>query len=229
MRIRSFAPLLVLPLLLAACAEDALVYRAAIERAAVHRPADEIALKPLAYPVDGATLTVSTAWASPSVGKELTLTRDSWITLEPEVRERCRAWPPSERVARLHKLLGLKPAQASDAGSSFVLMTVEKPQPIGPAGIGVFRPCPNPDPTATSCGNTFTGSGDYAKWFVGQALSSYVEGADMGATGYPWTRAGFTYDWNDGADPRHGPGEYVVPKGTTVRIRAVVPVDRYCG
>lgn len=232
MRIRSLVPLLVLPLLAAAGgtrADDMADYRAAIENAAVRISGDEVDLRPLTYPVRGATLTNNGSWAQPLIGKDLTLTRDSWITVEPDVRNRCRAWPQAERIAKLHKLLGLKPAQPSDAGSVFVVMEVAASQTTGPAGIGVFRPCPNPDPTTTKCDNTFKGPDAYATWFVNQTLSSYVEGPDLKSTGYPWTRAGFTYDWNKDADPRLGPDEFVVPAGTTVRVRAVVPVDQYCG
>jgi hypothetical protein len=218
-----------LPLLLAACADDAALYRQTVIGTAVHRPADERPLAPLAYPVLGATLTRSADWAKGHIGEDLVLTRDSWITIEPAVRDACRAYPADERIARLHKLLGLKPAEAADAGSSFVLLTVEKPQAVGPAATAVFRPCPDPDPAKPSCGNTLSGPPGYADWFARNMLSSYILGDDMNATGYPWTRAGYTYDWNAGHDPRRGPQEYVVTKGATVRIRAVVPVGEYCG
>lgn len=225
---RSFFALLSALVALSACADDATTYRDTIGAAAVYRPQNVRPLKPLSYPVLGATLTRSADWAKGKIGQDLVLARESWITIEPEVREMCRAYPPAERIARLHKLLGLKPAEAADDGSSFVLLTVEKPQAVGPAGTAVFRPCPNPDPSAAACGNELAGPPEYVAWLAANALSSYAIGTDMKSTGYPWTRAGYTYDWNDGVDPRRGPQEYVVAKGTTVRVRDIVPFSEYC-
>ena len=213
--------------LVAGCADQRGIYDTSIRDTAVYTSAHVQALTPLSYPVQAANLTTYSDWAESQVGKTVALTRDTWITVEPEVRQACRAFPQTDVVARLYQLLGLKPATPQDA-PKVVLMTVAERQPVGPTGKGIFRPCADPDPTTTSCGNTLKGPDSYAAWFGSTVLGNYRVDADLKDTGYPWTRLGYTWNW-DPASPNHrGPQEYVVPKGTRVTVRAVVPAAVYC-
>ena len=105
-------------------------------------------MTPLSYPVQAANVTTYSDWAEGQIGKTVALARDTWITVEPEVQQACRTLPQADMVERLYQLLGLKPATPQDA-PKVVQLTIAEPQPIGPTGKGIFRPCADPDPTAT--------------------------------------------------------------------------------
>ncbi len=205
------------------------VYDRSIADSAVYRKTAALPLTPLSYPVQAASLTnYASSWAEGKEGQTITLSRDTWITVEPEVRKLCQGTAPDRVIDRLHKLLGLKPAAAGDEAGKFVLMTIAGPQRTGPAGIGVFRPCPDPDPKAASCGNSLAGGDAYIKWFAQNLLYSYKLAPDMKETGWPWTHLGYTYDWDPAASSRRGAQEYVAPKGTRVLIREIVSPQDYC-
>lgn len=152
-----------------------------------------------------------------------------WITVEPELQQACRTFPPGDVVAGLHRLLGLQPAAAGDTPPKIILMTIESEQPVGPTGKGIFRPCADPDPAATSCGNTLGGTDAYVRWFATTALDNYRIDPDLKQTGYPWTRLGYTWNWDPASADHRGPQEYVVPAGTRLTVRKVVTPEDYCG
>jgi hypothetical protein len=58
-----------------------------------------------------------------------------------------------------------------------------------------------------------------------QILMSYVA-----KDGYPFTRGGYTYDWDPSAEVTHhvGLSEYVVKAPVAVEILSVSPVEEYC-
>lgn len=203
-------------------------YDRSIFETAVYRKAAVLPLKPLSYPVQAASLTNYPSWAEGKEGRAVTLQRDNWITVEPELQEMCKKVSSDRVVDALHKLLGLKPAVPDDAKAKFVLMTIEKPQAVGPTGQGVFRPCADPYPGATQCGNTLAGPPAYAQWFARTMIGSFKLDPEIAETGYPWTRLGYTYNWDPSASSPRGPQEYVAPKGTVVHIRKVVTAQEYC-
>ena len=94
------------------------------------------------------------------------------------------------------------------------------------AGVrDIFRPCPDPDPTKAECGNAFPENVDvnHKAWLAEQVLQRY----QTAPQGYPWTRLGYTYDWNP-ASPRYGASEYVVRKGSKVTVTEKQPTAAYC-
>jgi hypothetical protein len=224
---RRIAATSIIIVLVSGCADQKSLYDGAIRDTAVYTAAHVQPLTPLAYPVQAANLTAYSDWAAGQIGKTVPLARDTWITVEPELRQACRTFPPTAVVARLHQLLGLKPATPQDA-PKVVLMTIAQAQPVGPTGKGIFRPCADPDPTTATCGNTLKGPDTYGAWLAATALGNYRVDAEIKDTGYPWTRLGYTWNWDPASPDHRGLQEYVVPQGTQVTIRGVVPAATYC-
>jgi hypothetical protein len=149
-----------------------------------------------------------------TVGKT-TLGIDVWVTLAPEVRELCRAYPrdPAGLTTRLQQLLGL-PAAAEDR----VFVTLEAKR------RDIFRPCPDPDPGKRSCTGEFPAEVgvEHEAWMAEQFLARYRE-----PDGYPWTHLGYTYDWAPGAGPV-GATEFVIRKGAKVTVKEQTATEEYC-
>ncbi len=213
----------------AALQTDQALYVAAVERSAVFDAANVRPLRPLSYPVAALMLTNNPSWAVGQEGKTVTLTSSygAWVTVEPEVKEFCQGYRRDELIRKLHYLLGLQPAVPADDQARFVRFTVAK-QDLGPTGAGIFRPCPDPDPTRTACANAIKGPPDFVSWFAGQQVFSYRKGPDLTQTGYPWTRLGYTYNWDPQAADIRGAQEYIVPGQTRVTVTEVVAPDAYC-
>ncbi|WP_146208894.1 hypothetical protein [Azospirillum sp. TSO22-1] len=218
-----------LALALAACASQTELYDRSVARSAVFEESNVRPLTPLAYPVQALTYTTYPDWAAGSVGGTVKLARETWITVEPEVSGICRSFPKGEVVPRLNQLLGLKPATETDlAKRRFVRLRIDGPQKTGPTSAGVFRPCADPDPYAKACGNTVTGSPEYVAWFANWAVGAHQLNPDVAKTGYPWTRLGYTYNWDPAVADIRGAQEYVVPKDTEVTVVGVVDPAEYC-
>lgn len=219
-----------LALALGACAADPQLYDRSIFRSAVFEASNVRPLAPLAYPVQALTYTTYPDWAAGSVGKTVKLTRETWITVEPEVRDLCKAFPREAVIPRLNQLLGLKPATEADvAKRRFVRIRIDGPQATGPTKTGVFRPCADPDTAASACGNEVKGSADYVAWFANWMVGAHQVSPDMAKSGYPWTRLGYTYNWAPAAADIRGAQEYVVAKDTEVTVVGVVDPAEYCG
>lgn len=159
-------------------------------------------------------------------GETMTLGRDVWVTLVPELRNTCRRWARRGRsggrhdkglARRLEQLVGLPP---DDGRDRFVEMWVDLED--------LFRPCPDPEISDRQCELDFPVSAyselspHYATWFNNLVETMYGEG------GYPWTRLGYTYDW--GRSPRGNVGlsELIVRQGADVEISAVYEDLKYC-
>jgi hypothetical protein len=158
---------------------------------------------------------------------------DTWVTVEPHLREFCNrfarghAVDDSKLTQRLEQRLGLSPASSK---AVFVRMQVDRP---GPETI--FRPCSDP---VASRGNCSTGepkadSGEaYQNWFYRQYYSSYGQSL---ISEFPWTALGYTFDW---APPengtraarfaRTGESEFVIRKGAAVTVLETLPTMQYC-
>jgi hypothetical protein len=197
-------------------------YDAAVADAAVFRSERQVAdLVTLDGPVEAVswkTCSCATCAPCPAVG-ELTLTRPLWITVVPEVRDRCRGFAADRRVRRLQQLLGLPPEDTPAESTWFLELRVADP-------ADVFRPCTDPDPADPGpCTLEVPADvpADHVEWMAGQMLSSWqVPG------GYPWTRLGYTYDWSPEAGSVVGPSELVVKKGARIEVIAVTPTEVYC-
>ncbi|HEU4561537.1 MAG TPA: hypothetical protein VFS20_27025 [Longimicrobium sp.] len=199
------------------------LYDAAIQDAAVWRAENVLPLH-RAHPDSAGNVRVVTftGWTGFANGTDtITLTRDTWVTMVPEVQDSCRRFG-SEFKLRLNQLLGL-PANSGD--SLMVEMTV-------PASA-VFRPAADPaittrypcgDIKQQQCGEQFPPRVEpgHVQWMAVQLLDHWqVPG------GYPWTRLGYTYNWHPGS-PRYGASEYVVRSNTVASAKQVYPVRVYC-
>jgi len=135
---------------------------------------------------------------------------DSWVTVVPEIRNFFGVTRPEP--LRIAQLLGLPP-EAAVAGApgeyKYMLEMWVSPQDL-------FRPCPDTEISDTVCETSFPTDSfrmldldnkvratagpeygvfkTYSSWFGNQARYSYT----MGASPYPWTRLGYTYDWGSG-------------------------------
>jgi hypothetical protein len=121
-----------------------------------------------------------------TVGRDMQLPQEVWVTAAPELQKRCRALPSTiDPVLRLEQLLGLPP---HDGKTWFVQLWVEPRD--------MFRPAPDPEvsdsqaeldfPTSTRAAV----SRHHVEWFNDLKAYSY----DDKETFYPWTRLGYTYD-----------------------------------
>jgi hypothetical protein len=191
-------------------------YEAAIRDAAVFSRSRVYPLRAIARDAD--TVDVVTWTAYPDSYRQPTATLsfgDVWVTLEPEVRERCRAFDPTSRTERLYQLLGL-PKGAEQR--MFVSLRVRV--------ADMFRPCPDADVFTTSCAAqpVSAASTEHLAWMARQSFTAaQVPG------GYPWTRLGYTYDWNPNARDRYGASEYVIRGSAVVEVIGVPrSTEEYC-
>lgn len=148
----------------------------------------------------------------------------AWVTAAPQLQGFCRATGLQGEAlkARLREHLGLVPGRAYD-------MVVE----LWVDRSDLFRPCPDPEIDDTACNVSFPvkdglpvapkvkGVDDYLAWFNGTYAWAYAEG------GAPWTRLGYTYDWNPDT-PKFGASEYLITKGAAWQVAGAATIDAYC-
>lgn len=149
----------------------------------------------------------------------LTTSEVVWVTVAPEVQQTCRAFDGSDTALtrRLEQLIGLPP----DAGyTQFAELWID------PADL--FRPCPDPEITDRECERDFprserflTVAPEHKEWIRALRRTTY------GADGYPWTRLGYTYDWNPATD-EFGVSEFVIRSGASVVLRQIQSTAAYC-
>lgn len=159
------------------------------------------------------------------VGQDTTVGRETWLTAAPELKNFCTAYAvmtgqPSLDL-RLEQLLGLPPRNGK---TKMVEMWVN------PADM--FRPSADPEVTDTTAGVVIPPVGAFASlaaydahvaWFNNLKNTSY----DL-QTGYPWTRLGYTYDWNNSFH-NVGLSEFVVRANSKVSVANVYTTSAYCG
>lgn len=152
------------------------------------------------------------------VGQEMDLTRKIWISLAPQMQKFCSEYAgPLPLDLRLKQLLGLPPG---DTKTKVIEMWV-RPEDL-------FRPCADPGVLDYECQGSFTSSAyltlsqDYVTWFDNQVSISYDP-----TSGYPWTRLGYTYDWNQ-ETPKFGLSEYIVRENSIVWIHSTTETAAYC-
>jgi len=157
------------------------------------------------------------------VGREMTLSREIWVTVVPELKEfageqfrREADFEKDDYILRLEQLLGLPPGNGK---TKFVEIWVD------PADL--FRPSPDPEITDHEAELDFPRSAkfiavseEYVLWFNDLRAESY------GENGYPWTRLGYTYDWGN-PDDEIGLSEFVISEGAVVIIHSVTPNLEY--
>jgi len=154
-----------------------------------------------------------------------------WATVDGELRAFCHRFvndthPDSTALRRrIEHLLGMRDGDGD--GRVIVEFSLDSRE--------VFRPCPDPAIDTVSCPVSFDPKGldalldrdpIAARLLLRQLLLSYV-----GPKGYPFTRRGYTYDWDVAAAPAHhvGLSEYVTSPNSSVEIISVTPsLDQYC-
>lgn len=150
-----------------------------------------------------------------SVGEEKVLSwGEVWVTLDNAVQQRCKHFPKDKLNLRIQQLLGLPPQQAA-VDRFFVVLNVNTRD--------MFRPCANPSLQDAQCSASFPESASEAHkaWYAGQTALAYYE------KGYPWTRLGYTYNWN-AEDSEVGVSEFVIHRGAKVSVESITPTVEYC-
>jgi hypothetical protein len=194
-------------------AELAAAYRRAILDAATVEPGELLPLRPLA----GDSVSVVT-WTEhpgsfPPGGVVETAWGDTWVTVEGEVRDACRGFHPEGLHLRLQQLLGLPPTPGA---RTFAVLRA--------ASRDLFRPCGDPAVGTTACGDSLPAGApaEHYRFFARQVATAYRYPG-----GYPWTRLGYTYDWGSRGS-EYGASEYVLRRGSRVRVLALHPTEAYC-
>lgn len=162
-----------------------------------------------------------TSWTGydDSVGQEMELAVDVWVTVAPEAQTFCRNQRvlPANLTLRLEQLLGLPPG---DGKTTFVELWVDPDD--------LFRPSPDPEISDREAELAFPMSADFIAvaeshiaWFNDLLGTSY------GSDGYPWTRLGYTYDWGNPVS-EVGLSEFVIQQGASVTVHSVSDTQTYC-
>jgi hypothetical protein len=152
------------------------------------------------------------------VSLPMTLQREVWVTVVPELRDFCRHRIRNRHSVslRLKQLLGLPP---NDTKTKFVELWADP--------LDLFRPSPDPEINDYEADLDFPQSKfmmineEYIKWFNDLKSKSY------GDTGYPWTRLGYTYDWGN-PKSKVGLSEFVIRAGATVVVHSKSMTEQYC-
>lgn len=210
------------------------LYEAAIADAAVASPRKVSALMPL--PAGDKVRVVS--WVTENrtpckppetVCATTTPPAPIWVTLAGEVQARCREWRLRGDALRqrLEQLLGLPldpPLQFRK--TRFVTMEVARDR--------LDRPClgideTNPQKPVCTVGIQASRAPQARDYVLRQMADSFIVGGPAGP-GYPFTRLGYTYDWNPvNARPNHyGASEFLVQANTTATVITQQETDAYC-
>lgn len=157
---------------------------------------------------DYVLLTNWTAWDTSYVqDQEANAKYDMWVTAVPELRDwwKSRYDGRTDTSLRLEQLMGLSPGRKKN---HFLSVWV-RPQDM-------FRPAGDNEITDATAGPELPKTADsaYRAWFNSSIIYSYYPKTA------PWTRLGYTYDWNGQYGDR-GLCEFVVRKGATVIVHAV--------
>jgi hypothetical protein len=132
---------------------------------------------------------------------------DMWVTAVPELRSWWHAKYDgrTDTTLRLEQVLGLSPGRKK---THFLLVWV-RPR-------DVFRPAGDPEIDDATAGPELLPTADstYRTWFNNSIIYSYFPKTS------PWTRLGYTYDWN-GQYGERGLSEFVVRKGAEMIIHSI--------
>ena len=86
----------------------------------------------------------------------------------------------------------------------------------------LIRPAYVTDITAQMDASALDGSalGTFEEWFEGNIIWSYFDSA------YPWTRLGYTYDWDEAGD-EYGLTEFIILPGSEVEIEWTITTEEF--
>ncbi|QSJ19891.1 hypothetical protein JYQ62_14980 [Nostoc sp. UHCC 0702] len=164
------------------------------------------------------------------VNQDIKTTRDTWITVAPELEEFCKQFTVNPKISlpyRINQLLGLAPENTDKIKKrKFVKFWVKKED--------LFRPTPDPEITDHEAELNFPDLNDfivisdkYKFWFLQQLMTN----------DYPWTKLGYTYDWGKHSDwvkidPSRpvnvGLSEFIIRENATVKVDSLVSAEDYC-
>ena len=142
----------------------------------------------------------------------------AWLTAYPELKNFCRRYRGTNLLMRVKQLLGLHPLAANDTIVEYW---------VDPS----FLIRPSPDPEITDCeaqpdfafaqNRYITLSEDYLRLFERLHATQYDP-----EWPYPWSRAGYTYDWAEGTNRPFGLSEFVIHADWLYRLEGIcVTVD----
>lgn len=154
-----------------------------------------------------------------------TMPTDVWVSFGDEVVSFCSKFRREDLILRMQQLQGLPPQSGQPMDSwKFLIVKVTSPDQL-------FRPCANPDPsTPGPCPADFVAgvSTQRQAWIADQALFAWqLYTGEPSTGGYPWTRLGYTYNWNPDAS-YVGTSEFVIPDDTQVQVCGVVSATDFC-
>lgn len=211
-------------LALAACATTTPVpppFEQSMYQAAVFNQENLRELKPVVPDANAEVLVVTLKPSLWNLGPTQIQTRPVWVSVVPEVKERCKTFPSEVLAMRLRQILGLQP---KDTVAYFITLKVR--------AVDLFRPTPDPrtdtiypclDPVLKTDCNVFPTNVDpkHKQWMADTFLTLQIP------NGYPWTHLGYTYNWAPGAD-RYGASEYLVRIDANVVVTEATPIAEYC-
>lgn len=135
-----------------------------------------------------------------------------WVTPYPELKNLCAAYTGTNQTLRMQKALGLPPR----TGGYGVAEVFVDPKYM-------FRPAPDPEINDEACGlapdsaapflqaNPWHGiSANYAAWFAATYNSRGYDATNNLDYCWPWTRLGYTYDYENAPGSPMGLSEYVI-------------------
>lgn len=159
-------------------------------------------------------VTTWTAWDTNYViGQRAPAKYDMWVSAVPELQTwwKSRYDGRTDTVLRLEQLLGLSPGRKKTA---FLSVWV-RPQ-------DVIRPAGDPEIDDSAAGPELRPDVDsaYRAWFNSSIIYSYYPKTS------PWTRLGYTYDWN-GQYGEQGLSEYVVRRGAEMIVESISTTREY--
>ncbi len=146
---------------------------------------------------------------------------DIWVTAEPELKHRCTEFlkKHGEKTLERHLqyLLGLPPGYH---GRWMIRFRVSVDS--------VFRPCPDPETDDRRCELQYPAEvpARHRQWMEHTFRNSFS--AKKLYERFPWTRLGYTYNWDPAAPDERGLSEFVVRKGSLLdSVQFIAPAD-YC-
>jgi hypothetical protein len=199
-------------------------YSKAVVRAAFPHERD-VSRMLVMIPADAKSVVVVT-WTRPNKLKldQRTASADIWVTVAPHIKTFCSTIPDRRNLAlRLEQRLGLPPRNGK---TEFVEIVISDPDK------NLFRPCPDFSIHRDGCTVGFPPTGyppdaDQLSprqiWFLSQYYQSYALARPQQ---YPWTALGYTFDW--GLEDHVGESEFVVPKGSPIKVQSIAKTVDYC-
>ncbi|NEP14228.1 MAG: hypothetical protein F6K14_29345 [Symploca sp. SIO2C1] len=164
-----------------------------------------------------------------NMGKFMENTRDTWVTVAPELQNFCKKYNRNTLVPlpyRINQVLGLTPEKEETYQKRKFAQIWVKPKDL-------FRPTPDPEITDSEAELGFIPnwfrpiSDSYKYWFLNQLMTN----------NYPWTKLGYTYDWGQHSDWQEidadrpanvGLSEFIIQEKATIKVHSVSTLENYC-